>query len=271
MFRRLTTLLISILLLVGFATPAFAEKPDDSGVSNIPEVSGDYPDPDHPGLRVRVYVHPESGQINHPAKPSPTSSPALVCTENPNSEAFVSGGLHLPATNWTYKLNTSSVPATVGGSNLPAIATNGFSQWTNAISSSTSKPNLVYGGSTTINRATYDGQNIIAWGRTSGTVLGVTTLWYYPDTGLIAETDVIMNNNKKLVKWAWSQGSMCADDKSYDAQNILTHELGHVFGLDDEYESPFVDNTMFGYGSKGETKKNIITNGDSLGIQAIYP
>ena len=41
-------------------------------------------------------------------------------------------------------------------------------------------------------------------------------------------------------------------------------------GLADEYTQEYADNTMFGYGSKGETKKNTLTTGDKTGLTAIY-
>ena len=70
----------------------------------------------------------------------------------------------------------------------------------------------------------------------------------------------------------WSQmATDCAYIESYDAQNILTHEIGHWFGLDDEYDATNYQNaTMYGYGSKTEVKKNTLTDGDINGLRAIY-
>ena len=80
----------------------------------------------------------------------------------------------------------------------------------------------------------------------------------------------------KRFNWYWSDpsswpaGQICAYEGVYDAQNILTHELGHTIGLDDEYESSYINNTMYGYGSKGETKKNTLTTGDKNGALTLY-
>ena len=115
----------------------------------------------------------------------------------------------------------------------------------------------------------FDGKNIIAWGRASSGTLAVTYTWYYQSTGLVAENDTIFNNR---YPWFWNAvNNTCTDSKSYDAQDILTHEIGHWMGLNDTYTNDYINNTMFGYGSKGEVKKNTLTTGDTQGVQAIYP
>lgn len=40
-------------------------------------------------------------------------------------------------------------------------------------------------------------------------------------------------------------------------------------GLDDLYEDPQQDLTMYGYGDKGELKKDTLGRGDQLGIDAL--
>jgi len=63
------------------------------------------------------------------------------------------------------------------------------------------------------------------------------------------------------------------DGSLADHQSFLENhpgEVGHAVGLSDEYESPFVDNTMYGYGSMAETKKDTLTGGDIDAATAIY-
>jgi hypothetical protein len=177
----------------------------------------------------------------------------------------------LPKT-WTYRLNPSSVPSSVGSSYLPTIASNAYGVWLKAISN---KVTISRGSNTTVNKARFDGQNIIAWGRAPSSALAVSYIWYYPSTGLAAEVDTIMNQN---FAWAWSNpsswqtnpGTTCAYQNVYDAQDILTHELGHTMGLDDVYTDSFANNTMYGYGSKTETKKDTLTTGDKAGVSVLY-
>lgn len=234
--------------------------------SPIPEKTGVYADPDHPGVKVRVFVHPERSRGTRSGKPTKTQSSALVCDlPDPDSSAVVGpAGWYLPA-SWIYQLNPSSVPSSVGGSNLPTIAANGFADWAAA---SGDKVTFTKGANTSVARQAYDGRNIIAWGRTSGFALGVTYIRYYASTGLAVDVDTIMN---KKFAWKWSNSNTCADSAAYDAENILTHELGHWLGLNDEYAATYVDNTMYGYGGKGEVKKNTLTSGDAAGTTAIYP
>jgi hypothetical protein len=75
--------------------------------------------------------------------------------------------------------------------------------------------------------------------------------------------------NKKY-SWYWSNDINCAYQNVYDAQNILTHEFGHSFGLDDMYEDSYKDHTMYGYGDKGEVKKDTLTDGDKTSVQSLY-
>ncbi|KKS06624.1 MAG: hypothetical protein UU61_C0036G0031 [Parcubacteria group bacterium GW2011_GWB1_41_4] len=97
----------------------------------------------------------------------------------------------------------------------------------------------------------------------------MTYIWY-DNTGLAVEVDTIMN---KKFSWSWTPyniSNLCSVQNTYDAQNILTHEIGHWFGLDDHYTTEYQENTMYGYGSKNEVKKDTLTIGDVLGLNLIY-
>lgn len=256
--KKLSQFLVLVFtFLFVFSGVALASHKPDHDLPVIPERDGDYADPEHPGVRVRVFVH----------KTKLETATASSCVD-PDSTSVVSwAGWKLPNGNWTYNLNPSSVPSTVGSANLPTIAANGFNVWQNAAQN---KINFVKGANTTKTRNAYDGVNIIAWGRTSGSALGVTYVRYFTVSRLVVDVDTIMN---KKFAWSWSGNipGSCGDPNSYDAQNILVHEQGHWLGLDDEYDAAFVDNSMFGFGSKGEIKKDTPTTGDVAGVAAIYP
>ena len=177
----------------------------------------------------------------------------------------------MPA-NWSYSLNAASVPLTVGGGNLGTIADLAFDAWNNEI-----------GGAihfsvkdTMISRAARDGQNIVAWGTAPSSALAITYIWI-KSTGEVAELDTIMNQK---YPWMWARAfncaqkcgssEICAYTNAYDAQSILTHEVGHWYGLDDEYDIANSDDTMYGYGDKWEAKGNTLEAGDIAGLKAIY-
>lgn len=257
--------------------PVAPSAPVAPEVPAPPDVSGVYEVPERPGMKVRVFAHPAKpvppsapGKTPKPsASPSPSSvvNNSLVCSlTDPDSSSVVGkAGWKIPSGNWNYLLNPGSVPSGVGQGNLDTIVKAGFNQYTIA---SLNKVVFVRGVNTSINRARLDGRNIITWGRASSGTLGVTYIWYYPSTGLTTEIDTIMNNK---YKWSWSNSNVCADNSTYDAQNIMTHELGHWLGLNDEYNaSLFSNNTMYGYGSVNEVKKNTISTGDVSGVNLIY-
>lgn len=259
-------MLLAVFLVGVFclsSSAAMAKNVTSANDLGIPEKNGIFNVPGQPELKVRVFVH-------YPRiKPSPAPSPLLVCgLSDPDSSAVVGQlGWKLPAT-WKYTLNPYGVPASVGSQKLPTIANQAFAEWTSAIGK---KVNISQNSSyTTVDRAKYDGKNIIAWGRTSGSALAVTYTWYNPSTGFVVDVDTIMNQK---FPWSWTPynlTNLCADKFSYDAQNILAHELGHWYGLDDEYEPNYADNTMFGYGSKGEVKKDTLEAGDIAGVAPKY-
>jgi len=258
MNKKIFIFLLTISVIIfGFSLNSVLAK-NDKRAGDIPEEDGIYNVPGHPELKVRVFVHKTGA-----GKPAPT--PVRQCgLLDPDSLAVVdSAGWKLPV-NFIYNLNPNNVPVLVDSANWPLIAENSFSVWENEISK---KVNVTRGADTTIARKGLDGKNIVAWGSASGSTLGVTYIWYYPSTGEVVELDTIMNI--KFV-WTWSGISTCAYTNSYDAQSILTHELGHWFGLDDEYTAKYQNNTMYGYGYPGDAKADTLTTGDINGVKAIY-
>ncbi len=233
----------------------FNSQSDDSAIL---ETDGIYDVAGRPDIKLSVIVNkmrPNSNQANANRINSP-----LVCTD-PNSMA-VDGklGWHLPSA-WTYNLNLSSAPSSIG-SNLAQIANNAFGVWSQA---SGNKVTFSRGADTTTKNKAVDNKHIIAWGPLSGSTLGVTYTWYYTSTHQVAETDTILNKN---VAWRWANA--CFAGNYYDVQDILTHELGHWMGLSDQYANNYSDNTMYGYGAAGEIKKDTPASGDIQAVSAIY-
>lgn len=261
--------IFSLLMVAGFVFAQDLNLPNGKNINlpesanvNLPEVSGIYDVPGHPEMKLRVFVYKVK------SNPEPKAMPALVCPADPDSFSLVdAAGWHLPAGDWTYRLNISSAPSSVRA-NFVTFASMAFSEWETRTDANV--VNFVKGSDTYKNKARYDRQNIISWGRTPASALAVTYIWYYPSSGLVAEVDTIMNST---YPWSWTDQTVkpgCADESSYDAQNILTHEIGHWVGLDDEYDNAYINNTMYAYGFKGEAKKDTLTTGDINGVNFIY-
>lgn len=237
MMKKLAAIITGGMMLLGLAGGVAAKE--------VPDASGDYPDPDDVRVRVRVFAHePKPGR--------PEVATAAACTDpHVNDVVGVTGWKLL--NNVTYLLNVASAPVPLG-----SVAVNSFETW-----ATPSGVTFNRGADTRKTRNSLDYQNIVAWGKTPGNALGVTYVRYYTATRVVADVDTIMNSR---VKWSWNQ---CTID-SYDAQGILTHELGHWVGLDDEYTANFVDNTMFGFGDRAEIKKSTLEAGDVAGVEVIY-
>jgi len=170
-----------------------------------------------------------------------------------------------PAVN--YVLDTSN-PNGLNATTLQAAVVAGFSAWTNANNKVTFTQ--VAGEVPADPGLTVDGKNSVSWRSISSEypgAIGVTLVWHYIGSKIILEADTLMNSD-----FPWSinpEGAIFTG--SYDVQNIATHEFGHWLMLGDLYKSRDRELTMYGYGSKGETKKDSLGYGDKLGIQRIYP
>ncbi|HLC96283.1 MAG TPA: matrixin family metalloprotease [Candidatus Nanoarchaeia archaeon] len=112
-----------------------------------------------------------------------------------------------------------------------------------------------------------DGKNEVLFGSVDGNGIAVTIVWGIfrgPPSGReLVEWDQIYDQ----VDFDWGNSGAAT---KMDFENIATHELGHSFGLDDLYTTECFEETMYGYGTEGETKKRTLEAGDIAGIQALY-
>jgi hypothetical protein len=109
----------------------------------------------------------------------------------------------------------------------------------------------------------FDNKNAITFGRLQKRTIGVTSVWYNPQTLEILEFDMKLNT---LYNW----GDAGIDPAVMDLQNILTHELGHSVGMGDIYSTAYSDVTMYGYSDIGDTGKRILDDWDITGLRVIY-
>lgn len=128
---------------------------------------------------------------------------------------------------------------------------------------------LVESAGTTSTTGGMNGRNEVFWTSYANTgTIGTTTVYY--TGGVITEADIKLNSNMPWGIDADGEGTAHVLADRFDVRNIVTHEAGHAFGLGDLYETSAVDLTMYGYSTRGQTKKITLGNGDILGIQAQY-
>ncbi|MBC7173558.1 MAG: matrixin family metalloprotease [Polyangiaceae bacterium] len=121
-------------------------------------------------------------------------------------------------------------------------------------------------------RSTFDSDggnvNVIAFvpELDDGPILALTTVWYSTSTGEIFDADILVNEGQGPFALCPAVGCLEADSP-HDLTNVLTHEVGHFFGLAHATSS---DATMFASSRSGETLKRTLSADDEAGFCATY-
>lgn len=110
-----------------------------------------------------------------------------------------------------------------------------------------------------------DGHNVIAFGDLPAGTLGVTCTWYTLE-GVAIESDIKLNK----VDHAWTNtlSSSCRDRFLVEA--IVTHELGHAFGLGHVSESAHGQLTMSTNAAPCQGSERTLGRGDIIGLRRNY-
>lgn len=93
-------------------------------------------------------------------------------------------------------------------------------------------------------------------------VVAVTVLTYSRQTGEIRDADLLLDD----VHHDFCISPTCTGGR-YDLQQTLTHELGHVLGLD---HSTLPEATMYAAAQPGETQKQTLADDDRTGVCTAY-
>lgn len=111
-----------------------------------------------------------------------------------------------------------------------------------------------------------DGINAVRWEdarwRFGRTVVAMTLSTYSRRSGVVRESDIHLN----AVDHQWSVEEQ-ADAGRYDLQDVLTHEVGHFFGLG--HEPAHSEATMFPTTPPGELTKRTLSRDDLAGVAAL--
>ncbi len=95
----------------------------------------------------------------------------------------------------------------------------------------------------------------------------VTYVWHDTDTGEILDADIEVNESSRRYALCPELGG-CTDG-TVDLQNVLTHELGHYFGLAHTPDDSLA--TMDSVAPPGEIIKRTLATDDITGICTMYP
>jgi hypothetical protein len=199
-----------------------------------------------------------------------------------------------------FAYNPAGSPSGIG---MPDAIRGAAGAW-NVLWPSTQPPLTYAGGTTAI--AGRDGVNVVAFGSPSwcgggGDAVAIACIWFEGTTGersnQIAEVDVLLNPAKT---WRdptaadlilgevlgpqvfWAEPDPLGTGRWYDAQSVLTHELGHALGLSDigtpgapfpetAADAPKWPQTMYEYVYPRSTDKRTPHGGDVAALaRAVY-
>lgn len=115
-----------------------------------------------------------------------------------------------------------------------------------------------------------DGQNTISWRNLTNTTdtFAQSIITFDTKSGVIVDVDVELNANFHFA--VLPAGEDDRADPNVDIQAVLTHEAGHLLGLDHENRfGPGV--VMFFEDTSGNTMHRSLTSDDQDGVRAAYP
>ena len=108
----------------------------------------------------------------------------------------------------------------------------------------------------------YDRVNLVDFGSLGGGALAVNYTWYSGNNEIV---EVDLRLNKDDYTWTNVEGV-----HMYQVGNVVAHELGHQFGLDD-LSDPHGRLTMYARIGKGEMGNVTLGEGDLRGAQTLSP
>lgn len=202
-----------------------------------------------------------------------------TCNYERNSDYECGPGESPKGVHWgrrcvQYKVNvrgSAGIPTGPDGQLTEALLTNiveSFDIWNRA---DCSNFRMEYAGLTTQDLADFDSEGGIAGNENTITWLddwpydrsayALTSVTFDARNGRIQDADIELNDDVY---------QFTDDDNNIivDVRNTMTHEVGHLLGLDHSNER---DATMFFSAAEGETKKRSLEQDDVDGLCTIYP
>ena len=212
--------------------------------------------------------------------PAPTATPSPAATVNASDPACFDDAYNLSGFSWNraweWHYNTTSTPDKYDSATVLAVIQSSVDHITSEYNDC-GRPDSVsaqasYQGDTALEPCgdVGDGTNVIGWGKMpadlASDTIAYTCPYYFRGTRQIAEADIVISTD---VDWALSTDRWFFQEL---LEPTITHETGHVFGLDHVGERQHPDLTM-STDSNGACNDDEATLGlgDMLGLEKLYP
>lgn len=161
-----------------------------------------------------------------------------------------------------YWINDRGSPQFSNGSEFAAVHAS-FQTWQNITNADI---RFDYRGTTPARSVGLDGINLISFADDS-TPMGSSTIaatfsYFRADLGqlVFGESDIIFNTALEF--------STSGEENRFDVQSVLTHEIGHVLGLD---HSGMVSSVMVPFAAPSQLDQRVLQYDDVAGVTEIYP
>jgi hypothetical protein len=189
-----------------------------------------------------------------------------------------------PSGHISYRFNTATSGYFTGGHDASGTVTDefapiraGFQSWLDVPGLNIS---ITENAASSAAPSSDDGRNTIIWIKNAWTNLSfqppnnalAVTLLSFDGSGAIVDADIYFNAEA----FHWAVVDSGTELGYIDVQNIATHEIGHLLGLDHSSEDLFEDDpvladaTMFYAASYGETERRDLKIDDTRAIQNLY-
>jgi matrixin/IPT/TIG domain-containing protein len=162
----------------------------------------------------------------------------------------------------SYWINDKGLSKITNGSDFVA-AQSSFRTWENV---ATADVRFIYRGTTTVASVGRDGMNVVSFADPtaplgSSTIAATFSFFKRDSTGLVIdEADIAFNSALDF--------STSAEQNKFDIQSVLTHEIGHLLGLD---HSAMVSSVMVPFGVSSQLDQRTLAYDDIAAITEIYP
>jgi hypothetical protein len=165
----------------------------------------------------------------------------------------------MPVPFW---INDRGSPQILNGSDFDAIFAS-FHTWENIPSADI---RFDYRGTTPVATVGRDGMNIVSFIDNS-TPLGSSTIAATFSYYRVQGTEVF-SDESDIIFSPTLQYSTSGETNKFDIQSVLTHEIGHLLGLD---HSGLLSSVMVPFGATGQVHQRTLAYDDIAGVSEIYP